>query len=121
MWLGEQITQGNVGNGMSLIIITGIVANIPLAFSSILDLGHIGALSVIFILFLIVMEASINAFVVFMERAQRRIVVQYPKRQVSNKTFGGGASHLPLKVHARMLPRQYEWLVKKAKLHGWWG
>jgi preprotein translocase subunit SecY len=100
MWLGEQITQRGVGNGISLIIFAGIVANIPLALASTLELGRTGALSTIFILFLIVMAVSVIAFIVFIERAQRRIIVQYPKRQVGNKMFGGESSHLPLKLNS---------------------
>ena len=100
MWLGEQITQRGVGNGISLIIFAGIVANIPLALASTLELGRTGALSTIFILFLIIMAVSVIAFIVFMERAQRRIIVQYPKRQVGNKMFGGESSHLPLKLNS---------------------
>ena len=100
MWLGEQITQRGVGNGISLIIFAGIVANIPLALASTLELGRTGALSTIFILFLIVMAVGVIAFIVFMERAQRRIIVQYPKRQVGNKMFGGESSHLPLKLNS---------------------
>ena len=100
MWLGEQITQRGVGNGISLIIFAGIVANIPLALASTLELGRTGALSTIFILFLIIMAVSVIAFIVFIERAQRRIIVQYPKRQVGNKMFGGESSHLPLKLNS---------------------
>ncbi len=100
MWLGEQITQRGVGNGISLIIFAGIVANIPLALASTLELGRTGALSTIFILFLIMMAVSVIGFIVFMERAQRRIIVQYPKRQVGNKMFGGESSHLPLKLNS---------------------
>ena len=100
MWLGEQVTQRGVGNGISLIIFAGIVANIPLALASTLELGRTGALSTIFILFLILMAVSVIGFIVFMERAQRRIIVQYPKRQVGNKMFGGESSHLPLKLNS---------------------
>jgi preprotein translocase subunit SecY len=100
MWLGEQITQRGVGNGISLIIFAGIVANIPLALASTLELGRTGALSTIFILFLIAMAVGVIAFIVFVERAQRRIIVQYPKRQVGSKMFGGESSHLPLKLNS---------------------
>ena len=99
MWLGEQITQRGVGNGISLIIFAGIVANLPFALASTLELGRTGALSTGFILFIILMAIVVIAFIVFMERAQRRILVQYPKRQVGNKMFGGEASHLPLKLN----------------------
>ncbi len=99
MWLGEQITQRGVGNGISLIIFAGIVANLPLALAEVLELGRTGALSALFIVALLVGAIAVVAFIVFVERAQRRIVVQYPKRQVGNKMFGGEASHLPLKLN----------------------
>ena len=99
MWLGEQVTARGVGNGISLIIFAGIVAELPRALASTLELGRTGALSTLFILFLMVMAVATIAFIVFMERAQRRIVIQYPKRQVGNKMFGGDNSHLPLKLN----------------------
>ena len=99
MWLGEQVTARGVGNGISLIIFAGIVAELPSALVSTLELGRTGALSTLFILFLMIMAVATIAFIVFMERAQRRIVVQYPKRQVGNKMFGGDNSHLPLKLN----------------------
>jgi len=99
MWLGEQITQRGVGNGISLIIFSGIVANLPAAMANTLELGRTGALDAAFIVFLILMSVVVIAFIVFMERAQRRINVQYPKRQVGSKMFGGEASHLPLKLN----------------------
>jgi preprotein translocase subunit SecY len=99
MWLGEQITQRGVGNGISLIIFSGIVANLPAAIASTLELGRTGALPTALILVLVVMSVAVIAFIVFMERAQRRVIVQYPKRQVGNKMFGGEASHLPLKLN----------------------
>jgi preprotein translocase subunit SecY len=99
MWLGEQITARGVGNGISLIIFSGIVANLPHALASTLELGRTGAISTFLIIFLMVVAVAVVAFIVFMERAQRRILVQYPKRQVGNKMFGGDASHLPLKIN----------------------
>jgi preprotein translocase subunit SecY len=99
MWLGEQITARGVGNGISLIIMAGIVANLPAALASTLELGRTGALSVAFILLLLVMAVSIITLIVFVERAQRRILVQYPKRQVGQRMFGGESSHLPLKLN----------------------
>ncbi|MGA8760184.1 MAG: preprotein translocase subunit SecY [Stellaceae bacterium] len=99
MWLGEQITARGVGNGISLIIFAGIVANLPHALASTLELGRTGAISGIFIVAFIVISVGVIAFIVFMERAQRRILIQYPKRQVGNKMFGGDASHLPLKIN----------------------
>jgi len=99
MWLGEQITARGVGNGISLIIFSGIVANLPSSLAGTLELGRTGALSTPFIIFLFIMVVSVVAFVVFMERAQRRIVIQYPKRQMGNRMFGGESSHLPLKIN----------------------
>jgi preprotein translocase subunit SecY len=99
MWLGEQITARGVGNGISLIIFAGIVANLPHALASTLELGRTGAISSFFIIMFLVVSVAVVAFIVFMERAQRRILVQYPKRQVGNKMFGGDASHLPLKIN----------------------
>jgi preprotein translocase subunit SecY len=99
MWLGEQVTARGVGNGISLIIFAGIVANLPNALVATLELGRTGALSPVIIILLLAMVVAIVAFVVFMERAQRRILIQYPKRQVGNKMYGGEASHLPLKIN----------------------
>ena len=99
MWLGEQITQRGVGNGISLIIFAGIVANLPLALAQLFELGRTGAMSTPFILFMMIMAVAVISVIVFMERAQRRLVVQYPKRQVGNKMFGGESSHLPLKLN----------------------
>ena len=99
MWLGEQITARGVGNGISLIIFSGIVAGLPSAIASTLELGRTGALSTVFILFLIAMVIAVVTFIVFIERAQRRIVVQYPKRQVGSRMFGGESTHLPLKLN----------------------
>jgi preprotein translocase subunit SecY len=99
MWLGEQVTARGVGNGISLIIFAGIVANLPHAIASLLELGRTGAMSAGFIVGFMVLGVAVIAFIVFMERAQRRIVVQYPKRQVGNKMYGGESSHLPLKIN----------------------
>ena len=99
MWLGEQITARGIGNGISLIIMAGIVANLPHALASTLELGRTGALSSIFIIFFLLMSVVVVTVIVFMERAQRRILVQYPKRQQGNRMFGGEASHLPLKLN----------------------
>ena len=99
MWLGEQITARGVGNGISLIIFSGIVANLPSAIAATLELGRTGALSMVLIVGLIIMIVVVLIFIVFVERAQRRIVVQYPKRQVGAKMFGGESSHLPLKIN----------------------
>lgn len=99
MWIGEQITARGVGNGTSLIIMAGIVANLPRAAANLLDMGSTGALSGFFILFFVVLAAATIAAIVFVERAQRRINVQYPKRQVGNRMFGGDSTHMPLKIN----------------------
>jgi preprotein translocase subunit SecY len=99
MWLGEQITARGIGNGTSLIIMSGIVANLPHALASLLELGRTGALSPIFILVFLVIAVAVIAFIVFVERAQRRIVIQYPKRQVGQRMFGGDSTHMPLKIN----------------------
>ena len=99
MWLGEQITARGVGNGISLIIFAGIVAELPSALAGTLELGRTGALPAGLIVFFLLMAISVIAVIVYVERAQRRVVVQYPKRQVGNKMFGGDSSHLPLKVN----------------------
>jgi len=99
MWLGEQITARGVGNGISLIIFAGIVAELPSALAGTLELGRTGALSAALIVFLLVMAVAVITIIVFVERAQRRVIVQYPKRQVGNKMFGGDSSHLPLKIN----------------------
>ena len=99
MWLGEQITQRGVGNGISLIIFAGIVANLPVALVGTLELGRTGALSALVIVGLLVMAVAVIAFIVYVERAQRRLLVQYPKRQVGNRLYGGESTHLPLKLN----------------------
>ena len=99
MWLGEQITARGIGNGISLIIMAGIVANLPVSLVSTLELGKTGALSGLFIMFLLIMSVVVIGFIVFVERAQRRLIIQYPKRQVGMKVFQGDSSHLPLKLN----------------------
>jgi len=99
MWLGEQVTSRGIGNGISLIILAGIVAELPSAIASTLELGRQGALSTGVILAVLVMAVAVIAFIVFMERAQRRLLIQYPKRQVGNQMFEGQSSHLPLKLN----------------------
>ncbi|MBM10262.1 MAG: preprotein translocase subunit SecY [Magnetovibrio sp.] len=99
MWLGEQITARGIGNGISLIIMAGIVANLPSALAGTLELGRTGALSTGLIISLLVMSVLVIYFIVFVERAQRRIIIQYPKRQRGNKMTGGESSHLPLKLN----------------------
>jgi preprotein translocase subunit SecY len=99
MWLGEQITARGIGNGLSLIIFSGIVANLPHAIAGTLELGREGVLSPVIIIAVGVMAVLVVAFIVFVERAQRRLLIQYPKRQVGNRMFQGEASHLPLKLN----------------------
>jgi len=99
MWLGEQITARGIGNGTSLIIMSGIVANLPSAAVNLLKMGWTGGLSAFFILFFIVLATGTIAAIVYVERAQRRINVQYPKRQVGNRMFGGDSTHMPLKIN----------------------
>lgn len=99
MWLGEQITARGIGNGTSLIIYAGIVANLPHAMAQTLELGRTGAISAWFIIFILLLVVAVLAACVFFERAQRQILVNYPKRQVGNKIYGGESSHLPLKLN----------------------
>jgi preprotein translocase subunit SecY len=99
MWLGEQITARGIGNGISLIILAGIVAELPAALAGMFELGRQGALSTGIILAIVLMAVVVIAFIVFMERAQRRLLIQYPKRQVGNQMFEGQSSHLPLKLN----------------------
>jgi preprotein translocase subunit SecY len=99
MWLGEQITSRGIGNGISLIILSGIVAQLPAALAGTLELGRQGALSTGIILAVLVMAVAVIAFIVFMERAQRRLLIQYPKRQVGNQMFEGQSQYLPLKLN----------------------
>ncbi|HEY8443036.1 MAG TPA: preprotein translocase subunit SecY [Xanthobacteraceae bacterium] len=99
MWLGEQVTSRGIGNGISLIILSGIVAELPSAIAGTLELGRQGALSTGLILVVLLMAVAVIAFIVFMERAQRRLLIQYPKRQVGNRMFEGQSSHLPLKLN----------------------
>ncbi len=99
MWLGEQITARGVGNGISLIIFTGIVARFPTQISQLFEAGRTGSLSPFTIAAIFFGAIGLVLFIVFMERAQRRLLVQYPKRQVGNRMFGGESSHLPLKLN----------------------
>ena len=99
MWLGEQITARGVGNGISLIIFAGIIANMPRALASLLELARTGAISPFFVLVFVVVAVAVVVFVVFMEQAQRRVVIQYPKRQVGQRMFGGDSTHMPLKLN----------------------
>ena len=99
MWLGEQITLRGVGNGISLIIFSGIVAEIPRALASTFELGRTGALSATLIIIIFILVIFTVLFIVFFERAMRKILINYPKRQVGNKVYGGDSSHLPLKIN----------------------
>ncbi|WP_181705236.1 preprotein translocase subunit SecY [Chthonobacter rhizosphaerae] len=99
MWLGEQITSRGIGQGTSLIIFAGIVANLPTALAGMLELGRQGALATPVILGIIILAVAVIAAIVFVERAQRRLIIQYPKRQVGNRMFQGDSSHLPLKLN----------------------
>ncbi len=99
MWLGEQITQRGIGNGISLIIFSGIVAEIPRALVTTFELGRTGAISSTMIIFIFVLLIATIMFIVFMERALRKILITYPKRQMGNKMYGGDSSHLPLKIN----------------------
>jgi preprotein translocase subunit SecY len=99
MWLGEQITARGVGNGISLIIFVGIIAEVPAALAQFFSQGRSGAISPVVIVGVIVMVIAVIAFVVFMERSLRKIHIQYPRRQVGMKVYDGGTSHLPVKVN----------------------
>jgi len=99
MWLGEQITSRGIGNGISLIIFSGIVAEIPRALASTFELGRTGALSATMIIGIFILVIITVMFIVFIERAMRKIPINYPKRQMGNKVYGGESSHLPLKIN----------------------
>jgi preprotein translocase subunit SecY len=100
MWLGEQITQRGVGNGISLIIFAGIVAGLPSAMAGLFELARTGSISTFLLLALLVLMLFVVGAIVTMERAQRRLLIQYPKRQVGNRMFQGDSSHLPLKLNS---------------------
>ncbi len=100
MWLGEQITQRGIGNGISLIIFSGIVAEIPRALVTTFELGRTGAISTVMIISIFILLVLTIMFIVFMERALRKILINYPKRQMGNKMYGGESSHLPLKINS---------------------
>jgi preprotein translocase subunit SecY len=99
MWLGEQITERGLGNGISIIIFSGIAAGLPNSIGGLLELVRTGAMSIIVALFIVVLVALVTYFVVFVERGQRKILVNYARRQVGNKVYGGQSSHLPLKLN----------------------
>ena len=99
MWLGEQITERGLGNGISIIIFAGIAAGLPQSIGGLLELVRTGAMSIIVSLLIVLLVAAITYFVVYVERGQRKIVVNYARRQVGNKVYGGQSSHLPLKLN----------------------
>jgi preprotein translocase subunit SecY len=99
MWLGEQITERGLGNGISILIFGGIAAGLPNAIGGLLELVRTGAMSIIVCLLIVVLVAMVTFFVVFVERGQRKILVNYARRQVGNKVYGGQSSHLPLKLN----------------------
>ncbi len=124
MWLGEQITERGIGNGISIIIFAGIVAGLPRAIGSTLELARTGAFSIPLVVFLFVMVILVTALVVFVERGQRKITVNYAKRQVGNKVMGGQTTHLPLKLNmAGVIPPIFasSIILFPASLAGWFG
>ncbi len=124
MWLGEQITERGIGNGISMIIFGGIVAGLPAAIAGTLELGRTGELSYGFILVLFLLALAVTAFVIFMERGQRRITVNYAKRQQGRKMYAAQSSHLPLKINmAGVIPPIFasSIILFPATLAGWFG
>ena len=124
MWLGEQITERGLGNGISLIIFAGIAAGLPHAIGSTLELVRTGAFSIPLVLFLMIAVVLVTGLVVFVERGQRKILVNYAKRQVGNKIYGGQSSHLPLKLNmAGVIPPIFasSIILFPATLAGWFG
>jgi len=124
MWLGEQITERGIGNGISIIIFAGIVAGLPSAIGGTLELTRTGAFSIPLVLMLFVGALLVTALVVFVERGQRKILVNYAKRQVGNKVYGGQSSHLPLKLNmAGVIPPIFasSIILFPATLAGWFG
>ena len=124
MWLGEQITERGIGNGISIIIFAGIVAGLPRAVGSTLELARTGAFSIPLVIFLFVAVLLVTALVVFVVRGQRKITVNYAKRQVGNKVYGGQTTHLPLKLNmAGVIPPIFasSIILFPATLAGWFG
>jgi preprotein translocase subunit SecY len=124
MWLGEQITERGIGNGISLIIFSGIVAGLPSAIGSTLELARTGSMSIPVVLLIAVLVVAVTMFVVFVERGQRKILVNYAKRQVGNKLYGGQSSHLPLKLNmAGVIPPIFasSIILFPATIAGWFG
>ena len=124
VWLGEQITERGIGNGISLIIMAGIVAGLPSAIGNTLELTRTGAFSIPLVFFLIMAVVLVTALVVFVERGQRRITINYAKRQIGNKLYGGQSSHLPLKINqAGVIPAIFasSVILFPATIAGWFG
>jgi len=124
MWLGEQITERGVGNGISLIIFAGIAAGLPQAIAGTLELVRTGAFSILVAMVIFALVLVVTAFVCFVERGQRRILVNYAKRQVGNKIYGGQSSHLPLKLNmSGVIPPIFasSIILFPATLVGWFG
>jgi preprotein translocase subunit SecY len=124
MWLGEQITERGIGNGISLIIFAGIAAGFPQAVGGTLELARTGAFSIPVVLFIFALVVGVTAFVCFVERGQRKILVNYAKRQVGRKVYGGQTSHLPLKLNmAGVIPPIFasSIILFPATLAGWFG
>ncbi len=124
MWLGEQITERGIGNGISLIIFSGIVAGLPGAITGTMELVNNGTMSIPAFLFILVLVVIVTYFVVFVERGQRKILVNYAKRQVGNKLYGGQSSHLPLKLNmSGVIPPIFasSIILFPATVAGWFG
>jgi len=122
MWLGEQITERGLGNGISILIFAGIAAGLPNAIGGLLELVRTGAMNVLVALFIVAVVALVTYFVVFVERGQRKILVNYARRQVGNKVYGGQSSHLPLKLNmAGVIPPIFasSIILLPATLVGW--
>jgi preprotein translocase subunit SecY len=124
MWLGEQISERGIGNGISILIFAGIVAGLPSAVGGTLELARTGELHVLLVALLMAIALAVTAFVVFVERGQRRITVNYAKRQVGRRMYGGQSSHLPLKLNmAGVIPPIFasSIILFPATLGGWFG
>lgn len=124
VWLGEQVTERGIGNGISMLIFAGIVVGLPSAIGGTLELARTGELHVMSVLFLIILALAVTAFVVFVERGQRRITVNYAKRQQGRKMYGGQTSHLPLKLNmAGVIPPIFASaiILFPATIAGWFG
>ncbi|RMD68551.1 MAG: preprotein translocase subunit SecY, partial [Gammaproteobacteria bacterium] len=124
MWLGEQITERGIGNGISIIIFAGIVAGLPSALGATFELARTGEMHLLALLFLLALAAAVTAFVVFMERGQRRIPIQYARRQQGRRMYAAQSSHLPLKVNmAGVIPPIFasSLILFPATLGSWFG